>query len=302
MSIQLNKVVKSYGEQAAMNEVSFEARPGTITALLGPNGAGKSTTMKVIAAYLPFDSGDVAVCGLNVLEEAEVVKKKIGYLPEHNPLYPELYVKEYLSMVADMHKVADKSKRINEIIELTGLTREQNKKISSLSKGYKQRVGIAQAIIHNPEVLILDEPTSGLDPNQLVEIRALIKTLSKDKTVILSTHIMQEVEALCEHVILIDRGRIVANAATEDLLSNTLNQSVVNIELLNPANKSEILKVAGVNKVQEINDRRFKVYADQTEDVRPSLFDFVVNSNNKILTLSREEKNIEHVFQQLTAE
>lgn len=300
MSIQLSNVTKCYGDQAAMDGVSFTATPGKITALLGPNGAGKSTTMKVISAFLPSDSGEVKVCGLDVSKDAELVKQKIGYLPEHNPLYTELYIKEYLNIVADIHKIKDKKKRIEEIIELTGLGLEQNKKISALSKGYKQRVGIAQAIIHDPEVLILDEPTSGLDPNQLVEIRALIKKLSKDKTVILSTHIMQEVEALCDHVILIDRGKIVANDSTKELLSNTLNQSVVIIELMNNASSSEFSRIKGVNQVKVLSDKRLKVYADKDVDIRPALFDFVVASNNKILTLNREEKNIEHVFQQLT--
>jgi len=302
MSIQLLNVTKSYGEQAAMDDVSFTASPGKITALLGPNGAGKSTTMKVVSAFLPFDSGEVKVCGLDVSAHAELVKQKIGYLPEHNPLYTELYIKEYLSIVADIHKIKDKKKRIEEIIEITGLGLEQNKKISALSKGYKQRVGIAQAIIHNPEVLILDEPTSGLDPNQLVEIRTLIKKLSKDKTVILSTHIMQEVEALCDHVILIDRGKIVANDSTKELLSNTLNQSVVVIELMNSGLESGLSGIKGVNQVKAMSDKRFKVYTDKDYDVRPALFDFVVASNNKILTLNREEKNIEHVFQQLTSD
>ena len=302
MSIQLSNVVKKYGEQFAMEEVSFVASPGQITALLGPNGAGKSTTMKVVSAYLPFDSGEVKVCGLNVLDNAELIKQKIGYLPEHNPLYSELYVKEYLNIVADIHNIKNKSDRISEIIELTGLTLEQNKKISALSKGYKQRVGIAQAIIHDPEVLILDEPTSGLDPNQLAEIRALIKKLSEDKTVILSTHIMQEVEALCDHVVLIDRGRIVANESTQELLSSTLNQSVVLIETYKTMDEQKLSALTGVNSVKKISDKRFKVYADSEKDVRMTLFDHVVSENNKILTLSREEKNIEHVFQQLTRE
>lgn len=226
MGIQVVNLCKFYGKQKAVNDISFEAMPGNILGFLGPNGAGKSTTMKILAGYLPQSSGKATVSGFDTLTQSLEVRKRIGYLPENNALYHEMYVKEFLSFVADIHQVKDKKSRIAEVVSLTGLSKEQHKKIGELSKGYKQRVGLAQAIIHDPEVLILDEPTSGLDPNQLIEIRNLIKTLGETKTVIFSTHIMQEVEAICSNVIIINKGEIVANDSVVNLLEKHQEKSI----------------------------------------------------------------------------
>ncbi len=219
MSITVTNLSKNYASQIAVNNISFAAQAGSILGFLGPNGAGKSTTMRMLTGYLPQHTGKVQVCGFDVETQGLQARKHIGYLPENNPLYPEMYVKEFLSFVANIHQIKNKKTRIEEVIALTGLQTEQHKKIAQLSKGYKQRVGLAQAIIHNPQVLILDEPTSGLDPNQLIEIRSLIKELGKTKTVILSTHIMQEVEAICDRVIIINKGNIVADNLLADLIS-----------------------------------------------------------------------------------
>ena len=223
MSIEVNKITKLYGEQKALNEVSFSIKSGEIVGFLGPNGAGKSTLMKIISCYLPPSIGTIKVCGLDVMEQSMEVRKKVGYLPEHNPLYLDMYVKEYLEFVGRFYDVKKLNDRVKEMVEITGLTIEQNKKIGQLSKGYRQRVGLAQAIIHDPQVLILDEPTTGLDPNQLVEIRNLIKELGKNKTVMLSTHIMQEVQAICERAIIINHGRIVADDSIANLTQKNSN-------------------------------------------------------------------------------
>lgn len=226
MSVKVSGLFKVYGVQKAVNGISFEAFPGRVLGFLGPNGAGKSTTMKILTGYLPQTSGKASVCGFDVNTHTLDAKKHIGYLPESNPLYPEMYVKEFLAFVCDMHQIKNPKTRIQEVIQLTGLGPEQHKKIGQLSKGYKQRVGLAQAIIHDPEVLILDEPTSGLDPNQLIEIRKLIKDLGKTKTVILSTHIMQEVEAVCDDVIIINKGEIVAHDSLDTLLQKHHTQNI----------------------------------------------------------------------------
>mgnify|MGYP000665230283 FL=1 len=223
MSIEVNKITKLYGEQKALNEVSFSIKSGEIVGFLGPNGAGKSTLMKIISCYLPPSIGTIKVCGLDVMEQSMEVRKKVGYLPEHNPLYLDMYVKEYLEFVGRFYDVKKLNDRVKEMVEITGLTIEQNKKIGQLSKGYRQRVGLAQAIIHDPQVLILDEPTTGLDPNQLVEIRNLIKELGKNKTVMLSTHIMQEVQAICERAIIINHGKIVADDSIANLTQKNSN-------------------------------------------------------------------------------
>ena len=226
MSIKVKALSKTYGTQKALDEISFEASPGRILGFLGPNGAGKSTTMKMLTCYLPQTTGEATVCGFNIASQSLEVRKRIGYLPESNPLYQEMYVKEFLSYVANIYHILKIKERVNEVILATGLEKEQHKKIGELSKGYKQRVGLAQAIIHNPDVLILDEPTSGLDPNQLIEIRKLIKELGKTKTVILSTHIMQEVEAICDDVIIINKGKIVAYDSLENLLAKHNKKSL----------------------------------------------------------------------------
>lgn len=226
MSIIVENLTKCYGKQKAVDQISFQANPGGVLGFLGPNGAGKSTTMKILTGYIPQTTGKVKICGLSLEESPLEIKKKIGYLPENNPLYHDMYVKEFLDFIADIHQISRKKERIAEVIVITGLGREQNKKIGDLSKGYKQRVGIAQAIIHDPEVLILDEPTSGLDPNQLIEVRSLIKELGKTKTVILSTHIMQEVEAICQNVVIINKGKIVANDSLSNLLQEHHEHSI----------------------------------------------------------------------------
>lgn len=226
MSITVKNLTKIFGKQKAVNDASFHINTGEVVGLLGPNGAGKSTIMKMLTCFIPPTSGNARICGMDVMEQSLEVRKQIGYLPEHNPLYTEMYVKEYLLFVASIHKLKEKKKRINEIIELTGLNLEQKKKIGQLSKGYRQRVGIAQALMHNPKVLILDEPTSGLDPNQIIEIRNLIKNIGKEKTILLSTHIMQEVEAMCSRVIIIDYGKIIA----DDTLKNLQEKEKSSIE------------------------------------------------------------------------
>ncbi len=229
MSVVVNNLHKSYGGQKALNGITFSAKKGEILGFLGPNGAGKSTTMKILTCYIPQESGTASICDLDINQNALEVRSKIGYLPENNPLYLDLYVKESLAFIASLHRVKNTNERIKEVISLTGLTQEQHKKIGQLSKGYKQRVGLAQAIIHDPEVLILDEPTSGLDPNQLIDIRKLIKELGKTKTVILSTHIMQEVEAICDHVIIINKGEIVADDTLLNLREKRNNKTLEEI-------------------------------------------------------------------------
>jgi ABC-2 type transport system ATP-binding protein len=229
MSIEVDQLTKVYGEQRAINNITFSAAPGQVLGFLGPNGAGKSTTMKILTCFLPQTSGSAKVCGFDVNENSIEVRKCVGYLPEHNPLYLDLYVKESLGFVADLHQIKNKNRRIKEVIELTGLNVEQHKKIGQLSKGYRQRVGLAQAILHDPKVLILDEPTSGLDPNQLIDIRNLIKELGKTKTVILSTHIMQEVEAICSHVVIINKGEIVVSDPLNALFERFNNKSLEEI-------------------------------------------------------------------------
>ncbi|MFN5333874.1 MAG: ATP-binding cassette domain-containing protein [Bacteroidota bacterium] len=226
MSIEVHQISKTYGNQKAVDQISFQAKPGEIVGFLGPNGAGKSTTMKMITGYLEPDGGEIMVCGLKVKPGDLLTQKRIGYLPELNPLYPDMYVREYLGFIAGLHKVSDKKERIEESIELTGLQREAHKQIHQLSKGYKQRVGLAAAIIHNPDVLILDEPTSGLDPNQIIEIRNLIQTLGKDKTILFSSHILQEVEAICDRMIIIHKGMIVADSTLAELTTHTGNTSL----------------------------------------------------------------------------
>lgn len=302
MSIKLENITKVYGEQKALDSISFEANKGEIVALLGPNGAGKSTTMKIISSYLPANEGSVEVCGLDVKTQDMEIKKKLGYLPENNPLYYQMYVKEYLNFVADIHKLDNKTARIKNVIEQVGLGLEQNKRIAALSKGYKQRVGIAQSILHDPEVLILDEPTSGLDPNQLVEIRSLIHSLGKEKTVILSTHIMQEVEAICDRIIVIDRGKIVADEQTTKLVSSDKVNDIIYIELMKDFDVKHFEKLQGIEKTIPDGRNMFKLFVSKENDVRPELFDLVVKEGNKILELRTEKIGVEDVFQKLTKE
>ena len=300
MSVIVEKVSKKYGSQKALNNISFRINPGEITGLLGPNGAGKSTIMKIICCYLPPNEGDVFVCGFGISDQALQIRKKIGYLPENNPLYPEMYVKEHLEFVAGIHKLRDKKKRVSEMIETTGLSQEQNKKIGELSKGYKQRVGLAQALIHDPEVLILDEPTSGLDPNQIIEIRELIKTIGKNKTTILSTHIMQEVEAICQRTIILNQGEIVADELTANLPSFTGGNTLISIEFDKKVTKSQLRKLKGIITLNEAGERSWSIESEPNSDIRSDLFRFAVENGLTVLSLKKENQNLEQVFQQLT--
>ena len=300
MSIAVKDLTKIYGEQKAINQISFHIPKGQIVGFLGPNGAGKSTTMKILTGFIPQSSGSAFICDIDVKEHPIEIKKRVGYLPESNPLYKEMYVKEYLHFAAKVHQVSYPMQRVREMIGLTGLDIEQNKKISQLSKGYKQRVGIAQAMIHNPEVLILDEPTSGLDPNQLVEIRNLIKSIGNEKTVLLSTHIMQEVEAMCERVIIINQGEIVADDNTNALKSNIQKTIVVVVEFKEEVNKNLLNNLSGVSKVEQ-NGKIFKIYSkDNKFDLRQQVFQFSVDHGFTILSLQQEEKDLESIFKTLT--
>lgn len=298
MSIQAKNVFKYYGEQAALNDVSFKINSGEIVGFLGPNGAGKSTMMKIITCFIPMSSGEVKVCDIDVEEDPIEVKRKVGYLPEHNPLYLDMYVKEYLSFVAGIYKLPNKKDRIAEMINLVGLQKEQNKKIGALSKGYRQRVGLAQAIIHDPEVLILDEPTSGLDPNQLVEIRQVIQNIGKTKTVMLSTHIMQEVEAICDRVIIIKDGQIVADDETGHMQRSEEAKQIIFVEFDQHASRSQLQKIAGAKTVRKVEENQWLFEAEG--DIRAAIAKFAQENNLLTLTMRLEAKSMEEVFKELT--
>ena len=299
MSIIVNNVTKLYGKQKALDNISFEVRSGEIIGFLGPNGAGKSTMMKIITCYIPPTEGTVKVCGFDINEQSMKVRMQIGYLPEHNPLYLDMYVKEFLEFVGGIHNVKNLKNRVKEMIDLTGLEAEQKKKIGALSKGYRQRVGLAQAIIHDPKVLIMDEPTTGLDPNQLEEIRGLIKTLGKEKTVLLSTHIMQEVEAVCDRVIIINKGEIVANDSTSTLQKNTIKQ-IITVEFDKAVSKNDLQKIEGVNEVKNTEGNTWQLISSAESDIRKAVFDFAVKNNLGVLTLNKDEQKLEDVFKHLT--
>jgi len=300
MSIQVNQITKMYGQQAALNNVSFEIEKGSIVGFLGPNGAGKSTMMKIITGYIPQTSGSVSVCGFDVNQSLDEVKQRIGYLPEHNPLYLDMYVKEYLEFVAGIHGLKNVKERVNTMIEKVGLTVERKKKIGALSKGYRQRVGLAQAMIHDPEVLILDEPTTGLDPNQIIEIRNLIQSFGKERTVMLSTHIMQEVEAICSRVIIINKGEIVANDLASNLTSYQSKQ-VVRVEFGSSVAANVLRDINGINDVKMISDTVWLLGSNLDSDIRPSIFDFAVKNETTVLTIQKEEQKLEDIFKQLTS-
>jgi ABC-2 type transport system ATP-binding protein len=300
VSIEVHQISKLYGTQKALQNISFNVGKGEIIGFLGPNGAGKSTMMKIITCFLPPTTGQVKVCGFDVLEQSMEVRKRVGYLPEHNPLYLDMYVKEYLSFAAGMSGLKASEKRVEEMIELTGLAEEQHKQIGALSKGYRQRVGLAQAMIHNPEVLILDEPTTGLDPNQLVDIRNLIKMLGKEKTVMLSTHIMQEVSAMCNRVMIINKGQIVADDSTSAILSSRGKRDIIEVEFDNTVDDKKLSKVSGVNKVQRLQANQYEVYANTEQDIRAAIFKFAVDNNVAVLTINRKEKSLEDIFRLLT--
>lgn len=299
MSIEVKNLTKFYGEQAAVNNISFSIGKGEIVGFLGPNGAGKSTTMKMITGFIPASEGEIFVCGKPVSVDSIETRKFIGYLPENNPLYLDMYVKEYLEFVAKIYKVKNARERVKEMIKLVGLDIEQNKKIGMLSKGYRQRVGLAQAIIHNPDVLILDEPTSGLDPNQLVEIRELIKRIGKEKTVMLSTHILQEVEAICDRVIIIRQGKLVADNLASNLQVSSDTQ-VVYAEFDGKVSRSLLAKIPGVNKVERITDHSYLLEGTPDGDLRKNVAQFAQQNTLLVLTLRTEEKSLEEVFKALT--
>ena len=301
MSIVVENVTKLYGEQKALNQVSFKAKPGEIVGFLGPNGAGKSTMMKIITGFIPSNKGTVSVCGLEVSSNQIEVKKKIGYLAEQNPLYYDMFVREYLLFIGGIFKIKNAKSRVNEVIELIGLSLEQNKKIGALSKGYKQRVGLAHALLHDPEVLILDEPTTGLDPNQLAEIRGLIKKIGAKKTVMLSTHIMQEVEAICDRVIIINRGEIVANDSTKNLASLFNQKSVILVEFEKALDSKKIKNINGVTRVEMVSENKFKVHFNPDVEVKNDLFNLAISENNSVETIQKETLNLEGIFKELTS-
>ena len=312
MSIKVEKITKLYGEQKALNEVSFEIKTGEVVGFLGPNGAGKSTMMKILTCFIPQTSGNAWVCGFDVSEQSLEVRRHVGYLPENNPLYLDMYVKEYLEFIAGLHKVKNTRERIKEMVNITGLEVEQRKKIGALSKGYRQRVGLAQALIHDPQVLILDEPTSGLDPNQLAEIRNLIVEIGKEKTVMLSTHIMQEVEAVCDRVIIIREGQLKADDTTENVKQTGEEQQVITVEFqFNAASASaqearnkmimdSLKALTGVLEVITAKENTFQVIGNTERDLRPDIFQFAVKNNLSVLTMQREERKLEDVFKELT--
>lgn len=299
MSIEVTRLVKQYGPQTAVDQISFSVQKGEIVGFLGPNGAGKSTTMKMITGYLEPDGGDILVCGIPVRRQPLEAKRKIGYLPEANPLYYEMYVREYLAFMAGVHKVDTPSARIEEVIRLTGLQPESHKKIGQLSKGYKQRVGLAAALIHNPEVLILDEPTTGLDPNQIVEIREVIRNLGRDKTVLFSSHILQEVEALCDRVIIINKGQLVADDSISRL-SSTGGGHQIRVSFAEALEQEWLTRLEGVT-LAESNDRKtWTLSTPDPESLRKQLMGLSLQHNLNIVSLQTEHKNLEDIFRNLT--
>jgi ABC-2 type transport system ATP-binding protein len=301
MSIQVTQLLKQYGQQKAVDDISFQIGKGEIVGFLGPNGAGKSTTMKIITGYLQSDKGQTAVCGLDVNNDPITVKKKIGYLPEANPLYPDMYVREYLYFVAGVHKLKNKKEAVENVIALTGLTVESKKKIGQLSKGYKQRVGLAAALIHDPEVLILDEPTSGLDPNQIIEIRNVIKAQGKDKTVLFSSHILQEVEAICDRVIIINKGNIVADDTLANLQRGKKEKHVVSVQFDGSVKISLLERLQDVSRIDEVNPSSFRLHTANPDSVRKHLLSLSVAYNLNIVSLQTEGHSLEQVFRALTA-
>jgi ABC-2 type transport system ATP-binding protein len=297
MSIEVNNISKSYGAQKALDNISFSIKKGEIVGFLGPNGAGKSTLMKILTTYINADEGTAIVNGNDVNTQQKAVQLSIGYLPEHNPLYLDLYVREYLAFNADVYKVA--KSRIEEVIQLTGLSTESHKKIGQLSKGYRQRVGLANALLHNPDVLILDEPTTGLDPNQLMEIRNVIKNVGKDKTVFLSTHIMQEVEAICDRVIIINNGKIVTDKKLDNLISEDKEQ-VIEVEFDYKIEEQAISKIENLVSFKNTHDMIWELTFKADKDMRSAVFDFANANGLKTLQLNQKNKNLEAVFREIT--
>jgi len=317
MSIEISNLTKLYGDQKAVDAISFTVGKGEIVGFLGPNGAGKSTTMKIITGYLGQDGGEAIVCGLSVRQQPLETKKKIGYLPEANPLYPDMYVREYLDFIADVHKVSDKKARIEAVISLVGLTVESNKKLGQLSKGYKQRVGLAAALIHDPEVLILDEPTSGLDPNQIIEIRDVIKKLGKDKTVLFSSHILQEVEALCDRVVIINRGKLVADNQLSQLRQENSHTGRIRVSFKESAaaappesgqtaptgqtpESSQLAQIPGVTEITRLSPNEWELRTQEPDAVKKLLLTLALQNNWNIVSLQSENQSLEEIFRSLT--
>ena len=300
MSVAVSNLTKDYSGQKAINNISFEAKKGQVLGFLGPNGAGKTTTMKILTCFIPQTEGKATVCNFDTTENPIDVRRCIGYLPEHNPLYKDMYVKEYLRFVAGLNKVSNKAQKVEEMIERTGLGVEQHKLIGALSKGYRQRVGLAQAMLHDPEVLILDEPTSGLDPNQLVEIRKLIKDIGQEKTVIFSTHIMQEVQAICDRVLIINKGNIVADDPIEKLQQRISGESIVTVEFLQKIEKQFLEKIPNVKTVKSLSNNKWQLSSNSNHDIRKQIFELAVQKNWILLEMKKEEFSVEDIFQKLT--
>jgi ABC-2 type transport system ATP-binding protein len=300
VSILVEHISKVYGQQRALDNVSFEVKTGEIVGFLGPNGAGKSTMMKILTCFIPPSNGKATVNGFDVMNQSIEVRRSVGYLPEHNPLYLDMYVKEYLEFIGGLHKISKLRSRVEEMIEITGLTVEQHKQIGALSKGYRQRVGLAQALIHDPAVLILDEPTTGLDPNQLAEIRELIRRIGKQKTVMLSTHIMQEVEILCDRVIIIDKGNIVTDKQTQVLQQGDQSKIVIIAEFDKAVSKSQLLKITGVEDAANVSGNIWQIVTGPQTDVRSDVFKFAVENGLSVIGMQREERKLEDVFKELT--
>lgn len=296
MSVQVRQLTKQYESQVAVNHISFELKKGEITGFLGPNGAGKSTTMKMITGSLVPTSGEIEINGINMLKNPILAQKAIGYLPEHNPLYLEMYVREYLRFIADLHGNVPKN-RIEEVIQITQLTPESNKKIEQLSKGYRQRVGLASALIHDPEILILDEPTTGLDPNQLLEIRNIIKTLGKNKIVLLSSHIMQEIQAVCDRVIVLHKGNIVLNKKMTELQNK---EQVIEVAFDLRVEERLLGQIPNVKSVANVFEFLYHITFDTEKDMRPTVFDFANENGLKILQINHKHKDLEQLFAELT--
>jgi len=301
MSITVSNLTKIYGTQKAVNSISFTINKGEIVGFLGPNGAGKSTTMKIITGYIEADEGKAAVCGEAVDVNSLNTKKKIGYLPEANPLYFDMYVREYLEFIAGVHKIQNMRSKIEAVINTVGLKLEANKKIGQLSKGYKQRVGIAAALIHDPEVLILDEPTSGLDPNQIIEIREVIKNLGKDKTVLFSSHILQEVEAICDRVIIINRGNIVADDTLSNLQKGNNDIHFVHVQFKENIEAAILKNLEDIIAVEELQNSSFKLQTTNPEAVRKQLLELSLKNNLNIVSLQSETNSLEDIFRNLTS-
>jgi ABC-2 type transport system ATP-binding protein len=301
MSIEVKDLLKIYGEQKAVDAITFQVKKGEIVGFLGPNGAGKSTTMKIITGYLGQDGGEVSVCGIPVKERPLETKKKIGYLPEANPLYPDMYVREYLDFIADVHQVANKKAKIEQGITMVGLTVESKKRLGQLSKGYKQRVGLAAALVHDPEVLILDEPTSGLDPNQILEIRDVIRKLGENKTVLFSSHILQEVEALCDRVVIINKGKLVADSPLSQLRSAENRAGTIRVSFKEALAPEQLSRLNGILSITQLSVHAWELQTDEPDEVKKQLMELALQNNWNIVSLHSENQSLEDIFRRLTA-